>query len=306
MTDAPDAAAITRDSDICRTLGCLPEKFVVDFANGIDVVRDHLRVQRTRGTIFARCYDGFTGNGARRQGEINASLADGVEASLTWLVELSASLASSNLAISRVNDRVSALKHDVANVANYSVNTRRQLESLAARLDERCGALAQEVARIDFVQRVQLNLDNVFNKWRAGRYSSFSLSGRCYAALEELRWGAFGDYCRHPSATDRQHFIDDLANRAIAQLSIDSGLPSDTRLGASDHWLARPVARNLLPDAGDALAYMGDWCTPDGEPFVFATSQLPEELPMGLPRLSSAERVTEAMVYEVFGDASGV
>jgi hypothetical protein len=306
MTDESVVAVITEDSEICKTLGCLPQKFVVDFANGIDVVRDHLRVQRARSAFSARLYDGLTGKGARRQGEINASLADGVEASLSWLVELSESLASSNLAIARINDRVNALKHDVANIADYSVNTRRQLESLAVRLDERCGALAHEVARIDFVQRVQLNLDTVFNKWRAGRYGSFSLSGRCYAALEELRWGAFGDFCRHVSATDRQRYIDDLANRAIAQLSSDAGTKSDARLGTRDHWLARPRERHVLPDAAEALAYMGDWCTPDRAPFVFAISQFPEELPMGLPRLSSAERVTEAMVYEVFGDTSDV
>lgn len=306
MIEEAEAAPITQDSEVCRTLGCLPEKFVVDFANGIDVVRDHLRVQRTRGSIFARCYDGFTGKAARRQVEINASLTDGVEASLTWLVELSESLASSNLAIARVNDRVNVLKQDVAKIVDYSVDTRRQLESLAERLDERCGVLAHEVARIDFVQRVQLNLDTVFNKWRAGRYGNFSLSGRCYAALEELRWGAFGDYCRHPSGAGRQRFIDDLANRAIAQLSIDAGLPSDSRVGTRDYWLARPMARNSSPDAADALAYMGDWSTSEDAPFVFATSQFPEELPMGLPRLSSAERVTEAMVYEVFGDTSDV
>ena len=74
-------APIAPDSALCQSLTCLPEKFIVDFANGIDVVRDHLRVQRQRTGFFARMYDGFTGQGARRQAQINASLADGVEAS---------------------------------------------------------------------------------------------------------------------------------------------------------------------------------------------------------------------------------
>ena len=75
---------ITPDSPVCQILSSLPEKFVVDFANGIDVTSDHLRVQRERTGVFARLYDGFTGQGARRNAAIQASLADGVEASLKW------------------------------------------------------------------------------------------------------------------------------------------------------------------------------------------------------------------------------
>ncbi|MDA7089069.1 diguanylate cyclase regulator RdcB family protein [Pseudomonas sp. SA3-5] len=295
---------ITKDSDICRVLTCLPEKFVVDFANGIDVARDHQRVQRANTGFGARLYDGFTGKGKRRQDEVNASLIDGMEASLTWLTELSGSLAQSNLAIARVNDRVNALKLDVARIANFSAITRQQLETLTTRLDEHLDTLGREAARIDFVQRVQLNLDQVFNKWRAGHYQSFSLSGRCYAALEELRWGAFGDYCRNTSATDRQRFMDDLANRAMAQLASDAGLSSKERMGTRDHWLIRPVGQHVLSDASDALAYMGDWSDRESVPFVFSVSQLPDDLPRELPRLSSAQRVAEAMVYEVLGDNS--
>lgn len=291
---------ITRDSDICKVLTCLPEKFVVDFANGIDVARDHQRVQRANSGFFDRLCDGFTGKGSRRQDEVNASLIDGMEASLTWLVDLTESLARSNLAIARVNDRVNDLKLDVARIANYSFSTRQQLNTLAERLNERCDALEQEIARIDFVQRVQINLDQVFNKWRAGRYNTFSLSGRCYAALDELHWGAFGDYCRNPSATDRQTFIDLLANKAIAQLAEDARLSPTERMDTRNHWLIRPAGRDVLTDAADALAFMGNGFDQENSPFVFSVSQVPDNLPQGLPRFSTAQRVTEALVCEVF------
>ena len=103
-----------KSSDTCQILTSIPEKFVVDFANGIDVGRDHHRVQKERTGFFARLYDDLTGKAVRRQNEINASLLDGVEASLKWLTELTNSLANSNLAIAQVNDRVNALKLDVA------------------------------------------------------------------------------------------------------------------------------------------------------------------------------------------------
>lgn len=293
---------VTVDSEICQVLNCLPEKFVVDFANGIDVARDHLRAQKARGGFYARCYDGFTGQGARRQAEINACVVDGVEASLEWLTELSESLANSNLAISRVNDRVSHLTLNAARIADYSASTRRTLEALATRLDRRCRALEEEVGRIDFVQRVQLNLDQVFNKWRAGRYGSFSLGGRCYVALEELRWGAFGDYCRTQSDRQRQTFLEDMVNRAMAQMAEDAQNPAAARLDTR-HWLTMPAGRDVLADAVDALAYLGDGSDGEEHPFIFAVTQASPELPRYLPRISSAKRVTEALAAEVFGSA---
>ncbi len=184
-----EANALDLGSDICQLLNCLPEKFVVDFANGIDVARERQRYIAGRTAFFSRLYDGFTGQGTRHQAEINASLSDGVEGALQWLMGLSESLAKSNRTIVKVNQRVDALKLDVAKIANYTFETRQSLELLSQRLGDRCSALELEVARIGSLQKAQLHFDAVFGKWAAGRFSSFSLSGRCYAALEELRWG---------------------------------------------------------------------------------------------------------------------
>lgn len=53
---------------------------MVDFANGIDVAQEHIRTAGER-TFFRRLKEGLTGEGAARQNAINASLAQGVEAS---------------------------------------------------------------------------------------------------------------------------------------------------------------------------------------------------------------------------------
>lgn len=89
------------DNRVCQVLTCLPEKFVVDFANGIDVAQEHIRTAGER-TFFRRLKEGLTGEGAARQNAINASLAQGVEASLRWLTEMTTSLATTNYAITRV------------------------------------------------------------------------------------------------------------------------------------------------------------------------------------------------------------
>lgn len=52
-------------------------------------------------TFFRRLKEGLTGEGAARQNAINASLAQGVEASLRWLTEMTTSLATTNYAITR-------------------------------------------------------------------------------------------------------------------------------------------------------------------------------------------------------------
>ncbi|EGE2274336.1 hypothetical protein DL730_08180 [Escherichia coli] len=86
------------DNRVCQVLTCLPEKFVVDFANGIDVAQEHIRTAGER-TFFRRLKEGLSGEGTARQNAINASLAQGVEASLRWLTELTTSLATTNYAI---------------------------------------------------------------------------------------------------------------------------------------------------------------------------------------------------------------
>ncbi len=73
---------------------------MVDFANGIDVAQEHIRTVGER-TFFRRLKEGLTGEGAARQNAINASLAQGVEASLRWLTEMTTSLATTNYAIIR-------------------------------------------------------------------------------------------------------------------------------------------------------------------------------------------------------------
>lgn len=293
---------ITPDAPICQVLHCLTEKFVVDFANGIDVARDHVRVQRARTGIFARMYDGFTGQSARRQTQINASLTDGAQASLQWLGELTQSLAHSNWAIAQVNDRVTVLTGNVTQLIHYSADTRQQLEMLAHRLDQRMQGMSQEIARIDFIQKAQLNMDATFDKWAAGRFVVLSPAARCYAALEELRWGALGDYCRHHSGQRQHHqFIQMVVDRATKQLALDAAISLQSPAPMTDVWLTAPSAKQGRGDTNmwPVLAYLADGMTTDDAPFVNSvTQQRPASL--AVPLIADARRVAEAIAQEVF------
>jgi len=289
--------------DLIQTLSCLPEKFVVDFANGIDIAKDHIRVQRNRTGYFNRIYDGFTGQGTQRQTEINASLADGVDGALKWLTELTGSVARSNYAIVKVNERIGTILSNVATLVHYSADTRRQLEDLSLSLNARCDLLTLELARVDFEQRAERQLEQVFNKWAAGRLGAFSVAGRCYAAIEELYWGDFGDFCRAHCAHNnrvRQGFIDDLIHRAMRQLTIDIDNGQSHQRVPIDRWTASPTGQKFGDDASEALAYLGDWSEPESHPFVFTMSQLPDKFPLALPRICESERIAKALVTEIF------
>lgn len=289
------------DSAVLDVLGAIPEKFVVDFANGIDVSRDHIAQQRQRSGMFDRLYDSFTGKAQRRQTEINASLADGVAGSLTWLTELTGSLARSNLAISQVKQRVIMLQGVLTEVALHGADTREQLQRLEQELTRRVDGFAAELARIDMVQRAGLHLDLVLSKWQAGVFAHLAPASRCYAALEELRWGAFGDFCRNTDAPQRATHLELLRHRALGQLAADARVAANTRIDTL-HWLMHGNS-NAAPAAGlrEGLAYLGDWAAVDQAPFVFAAANVPGDLPLLLPRRCSAERMTDALVEEVFG-----
>ncbi len=281
------------------TLPFLADKLVVDFANGLHVVQDHIRVQRQTSGFAARLVDGLTGARTARQTEINTNLVTGLEASLKWLGELSESLAQSNYALICVNNRLNALKQDTAKIANYAADTRQLLNTLERQVTQRYNALESELVRVDLVQRAHTNIAGVFIKWEAGHFQHLSLAGRCYAALEELYWGGFGDQQRRQQGSSAQRELREIVkNKILIHLSKDVEARRDTRV-ESHIWLQRPA----VSQAGvltEALQYLGDTANEYYQPFTVATTQPVVRLPLRMPRICSAERLGEALLNEVF------
>ncbi len=292
--------SITPDSEIYELFPFLVEKFVVDFVNGIDIANDHIRVRSDRTDFMRRIYDGFTGKNMRRQNEINKSLINGVESSLKWLQNLTKSLSLSNIALAKSYARITELQKNMATLAHYSADLKEELNRFAKSVDIRYGQLKEEIKRVDFEQRVSRQIAQVFNKWKAGNFSTLSVSGRLYAVLDELWWGAFGDYYRN--YTDNNHtcieFLNDIRNRARIQLRED--LQIENKRLKSDIWLSTSVDPNS--DVILALEYLGNWSVPDKHPFVFSVTQYQNNLPLplGLPRIFNESRLADAMIYEVF------
>jgi hypothetical protein len=295
-------APIDAESAVCKTLTCLPEKLVVDFANCVSESMGRLAGQSGRNDFFTRCCEGFTGSSAERQVRLNQNFAEGLDLTLHWLTELTESVAQSNLAVGRVHDTVHRMMLDLAEVADFSASVKIELVESTSRLERRLGAMAGELARVDFIQRVQLNLDQVFNRWRAGRFAALSPAGRAYAALECLWWGAFGDYCRYQNGTERRAFVEDATNRVTAQLAEDARCATSERLDTS-WWLEAPSGAEQQEGTA-ALAYLGDTLDPVRAPVAFAVSQAPAQLPLEMPLRATPRRISEALVCELFGGST--
>ncbi|MBC6573232.1 diguanylate cyclase regulator RdcB family protein [Escherichia coli] len=283
------------DNRVCQVLTCLREKFVVDFANSIDVAQDHIRTVRER-TFFWRLKEELTGESAARQNAINDSLTQGVEASLHWLTELTTSLATTNYAITQVNNRLSSLVSDTAMLAHYSADTRELLLSLAERVNQNH---EERLLQLEQNAEAESHLEQVFLRWRAGRYASFSPAGRCYVVLEELRWGAFGDAIRKGKADKVKQLLDMLRHNALIQLTQDSGCGPAVRLKAQD-WLGSQAQKQTDNEWHEAINWLGDWCSQEWHPVIWSTTQDSENLPIRMPRLCSAERIAGSMINEIF------
>lgn len=283
-------------TETLTTLTCLPEKFIVDFANGIDVSRDHQRVLKEQ-SFVGRLFNTFNGKNARRQHEINQNITEGLDASLTWLSELSDSIAKSNLALAKVNDRVNLLMQDTAKIARFSAATRQQLEIFAQRTSEQLSSIEANIQRIDMEQQAKFHLDSVMTRWQAGVFNGLSIAGRCYAAIEELRWGDFGNLLRQSPDNKAIAFIELLQNKAIVQMASDLNTTATQRLDVKE-WINLP--RFQLKDGQDALAYLGDWSVSDSQPIVHSITQSSENMSLHMPRLCSSERLVNGLIDEVF------
>lgn len=290
---------ISKDSDICKVLPCIVEKSLVDYVNSIDVTQDHIRNQKDRNSFRSRIFDGFTGNSARRQNLININLQDAIDKSIPLIKKIYEDLELNSYALKSVSDEVTRLK---LGVNEFSKAIYSELDDLSKELDERILYLQEEVSRIDVTQQANLNLNRAFSKWKAGRLSVYSPAGRCYAVTEELRWGAFGDYCRSHSAKDRDKFIEQAIDMATIQLAEDAGVRiKASRVSTYDNWFSLQKS-SQHNDFHDGLTYLADEFDEMSSPFISTVTQnLPERL-VRVPLLANASRVAETVIHEVFMD----
>lgn len=140
--------------------------------------------------------------------------------------------------------------------------------------------------------------EQVFTRWHAGSYSGWSLAGRCFVALEELRWGAFGDACRLATGEAKALLMDNLRATATEYLAQSINASPATR-HFYHQWLSAPVAPAPM-DHKEMLCWLGSACDSERHPVSWSVTQTWQTIALGMPRLCSAMRLAVAMVDEIF------
>lgn len=280
-----------------RTLECITEKFVVDFAQGIDMARDPWRSPQGK-AYYQRLKETFIGQNRLRQWAMDDALLDNLEVSLAWLGQLVGKVAKSHLATTLIHERISQVNGASLRVASYSAEARGQLALLKQQLEQRLLKAGKQFEKNNLYLMATLHCEQVFARWGTGHFQVFSPAGRCYVALQELRWGAFGDALRHCRAEQAEQLLEQVRSLAINRLAVD--IDASTRTRHFYHqWLSMPSAAGLM-EHKDALIWLGNGSDSERQPVSYSVTQTWQGIALGMPRICSAMRLGSAMVDEIF------
>lgn len=290
--------------ELLVALPSLRQKFLVDLVNGIDVSKDQIKVQKDRGGIASRFLDSLTGASHRRQVQINDLVITGLESCFEWLGELTEKLILTNTALIQISEGVGRVKSDLALVANFSADTRQQLEDLQRSTNRRMTELEALIGKVDIRQRAYQQMDSLFTSWEAGNFSALSLAQRCFLVMSELSWGIFADYCREASLSDREQILMDLRNRLIARIVSDAGLGRHDRVDAQI-WLGAMQCNSATAlQYRQALNYLGNglnYCQQGFNWYVVNMDQNMDQKrrPFKVPYIMDAARLVAGMSNEL-------
>ena len=117
------------------------------------------------------------------------------------------------------------------------VATRQELADLRRELKHELKRLEARVAKVEAKTDAERHMNLVLSRWGANEYQRLPILARCYVAFEELRWGAFGHFCRtHPG--DGDVLLETLQYKAMSQMRIDAGLDSPQDRVDTEVWIS--------------------------------------------------------------------
>ncbi len=282
-----------------RTLECIHPKFMVDLVQGIDAARHvHLGPQQLQ--FRERLTQEIMTHTRLRPWAMAGMFNENAALRLGLAEKLAGMLDPGHLALSRMSDRLTTLRQQTSQRSAQPPGLMQQYETLFAHFSQRAAFKEKALSRRGLTVQAGEHSEQIFTRWRAGHYDGWSLAGRCYIALEELRWGAFGDACRLANPDVSSMLKDNLRSMAANYLAQGINASPTTR-HFYHQWLTTPAAPGLM-DHKDMLGWIGDWCQAEKHPVSWSVTQNWQTVALGMPRLCSAKRLVDAMVEEIFGE----
>ncbi|MGP1516747.1 MAG: diguanylate cyclase regulator RdcB family protein [Ottowia sp.] len=274
---------------------------LIDMANSLDVVEDHVRVRVQRqGSFFPRMFDALSGQGARRDAAVTQHQQTTLRSLVGVTTHLAHELKNTNLALVQVGGRLGYLEHSLAHVAGAVADLRALHDAVQndiRRIDEQLKRLTLRVAASE-------QLEHVFARWEAGRLAALPLASRANAALQELRWGAFGQFLKqHPGEAEMLRKT--VKEKTTAALMRDARLQAANDLLGLSAWLVLPEEEREKTRAFlEGLDWLNEGATLQGpQGALKLCSQWPlleqkslETLPLNLPRAASPQRMASLLM----------
>ncbi|SEL82133.1 YjcZ-like protein [Kosakonia sacchari] len=280
-----------------RVLECIHPKFIVDLVQGADAVRQSPIVPQQQ-LFRERLTQEIMAQTQLRPWAMSGVLNENDTLRLGLAEKLASMLDPGHLALTRITQRLSTLQQAERRPANPG--SAQQYEELLGHFSQRAAWKEKALTQRGLAVQAGHHSEQVFAHWRAGNYNGWSMAGRCYVALEELRWGAFGDACRLGNEDVAQMLKDNLCAMAADFLAQGINAAPTTR-HFYHQWLATPSTPGLM-DYKDLLGWLGDWCDAERHPICWSVTQSWQTVALGMPRLCSASRIATAMVEEIFGE----
>ncbi|ENC7500151.1 YjcZ-like family protein [Escherichia coli] len=278
--------------------GCVLElvhpRFLVDLAQGDDVRNPQAHQQQFRERLMQALFARMPLKVLAKAEMINAPLSQ----RLALVERLTAVLDPGHLALTQIAQYLTLLQKMDFRPQPAFPELPQQIVALYEWFSARCRWKEKALTQRGLLVQAGEQSEQIFTRWRAGAYNAWSLPGRCFIVLEELRWGAFGDACRLGSPQAVALLLGDLRVKATQHLAESINAAPTTR-----HYYHQWFASSTVSTGGDHadfLSWLGKWSTADKQPVCWSVTQRWRTVALGMPRLCSAQRLAGAMVEEIF------
>lgn len=276
-------------------LESLHSKFMVSLLSGIDNPR-HFALAPQQHRFRERLMQDILSQNPLRSWELARSFSDRPAIRLGLTEKLANLFEPGHFALTEMSRYLQIL----TTKSNGSPELRQLYGSLGEQFRQRAEHKKRALIQQGLEAQARLHHEQIFARWQAGNYDGWSLAGRCFVALEELRWGPFGDAWRLANPELRAMLREKLRSMAAHCLADGIGTARETR-----HFYHQWLTTSGLMDYQEMLCWMGNDYDAWRQPVCWSVTQIWQPVALGMPRLCSALRLVDAMIEELFDVARG-
>ena len=281
----------------------LGDKCAVRLVSRLSEAKEQTRVQKESESFVNEMVSFLTGESARRQNRVNASVLDVVEQTVEDLSQVMESLAFTSRTLGLVHVELRNVQAHTELIGLEVLGLKDRVATLEVRVSERFSQLTAAVEQVDFRVRAAHHLDRIIWRWKGGAFARLPVLLRCYSVLEDLWWGDFGLFIQQFPGPDSEQLLADLRLRIASCLSDEISVVPGQRV-PREVWSfgSDEGDQDTLPWVRQSVAFLSDWAKPEITPYVSLlcdTSSASQEA-LIVPHLVSAERLGREFTREFF------